>query len=280
MALNLALVGKKSLALSHSYTWRDAVLYALGVGARMPTELDYLYEASGPKVIPTFAVVPSFTTLVNVCSQLGANLMMIVHGEQKVIQHRPIPPNGTFQTVAEVTGIYDKGKGALVVVEARTTDEKGEPVFDNVFSIFVRGAGGFGGERGPEALVADVPTDRAPDFSVTERTSAEQAALYRLSGDLNPLHVSASFAKMAGFERPILHGLCTYGYACRAVLHSVCGSDPARFRSFAARFSGTVFPGDELTTQGWQTAPGSYVVRVVTQEGKVVLSNSIAEVAS
>jgi acyl dehydratase len=280
MGLNLELVGKKSDALTHSYTWRDAVLYALGVGARMPAELDYLYDANGPKVLPTFAVVPSFTTLVNVCSRLGANMLMIVHGEQKVIQHRPIPPNGTFSTLAEVTGIYDKGKGALVVVEAKTSDEKGQPVFDNVFSIFVRGAGGFGGERGPEALSADPPADRAPDFTVTEKTSPEQAALYRLSGDLNPLHVAPQIAKLAGFERPILHGLCTYGHAGRAVLHSVCGGDPARFKSFAARFSGTVFPGDELTTQGWQTAPGTYVVRVQTQDGKVVLSNSIAEVVA
>jgi acyl dehydratase len=279
MGLNFDLVGKKGDALTHTYTWKDCVLYALGVGAKLPGELDFLYEGSGPKVLPTFAVVPSFVTLVDVCGRLGANMLMIVHGEQKVIQHRPIAPNGTFATVAEVTGIYDKGKGALVVIEARTVDDKGEPVFDNVFSIFVRGAGGFGGERGPEALSADPPAGAAPDFSVTERTSAEQAALYRLSGDLNPIHVSPQIAQMAGFQAPILHGLCTYGHAGRAVLQQVCGNDPARLKSFAARFSGTVTPGDELTTQGWQIEPGRYVVRVTTQDGRVVLSNSLAEVA-
>jgi acyl dehydratase len=229
--------------------------------------------------LPTFAVVPSFKALVDIVGKLGANPMMILHGEQKVICHRPIPPSGAFSTVAEVTGIYDKGKGALVVTEARTSDESGEPVFDNVFSIFVRGAGGFGGERGPEALAAD-PPDRDPDFSHSEQTSPQQAALYRLSGDLNPLHIAPPMAKMAGFDRPILHGLCTYGHAGRAVLRHACDGDPARLRSLAARFSGVVFPGDTLITEGWNIDPGTYVVRVKTQDDKVVLQNSLAEVSS
>ena len=281
MALNMDLVGAPTEPLRHQYTWKDAVLYALGVGARMPDELDFLVEMKGPKVLPTFAVVPSFRTLVDIVGKLGANPMMILHGEQKVILHRAIPASGAFSTIAEVTGIYDKGKGALAVVEAKTTDESGEPVFDNVFSIFVRGAGGFGGDRGPEALVAE-PPDREPDFAHEQATSTEQAALYRLSGDLNPLHVSPQMAKMAGFDRPILHGLCTYGYAGRAVLHHACGGDPEKFRSLAARFSGVVFPGDTLTTRGWRIEPGGsgkYVVQVKTQDGRVVLQNSIAEVA-
>jgi acyl dehydratase len=232
---------------------------------------------NGPKVLPTFAVVPSFSALVAVTANLGVNPMMILHGEQKITLHRPIPANGEFVTVAEVKGIYDKVKGALVVVEARTTDEKNEPVFDNSFSIFVRGEGGFGGERGPEALKADPPEGKAPDFTFIEKTSPDQALLYRLSGDTNPLHASPQFAKMGNFDRPILHGLCTYGFAGRALLAHACGGDPKRFKSFAARFAGVVYPGDALTTEGWQIEPGKWVVRTKTQEDKVVLSNALAE---
>jgi acyl dehydratase len=278
MAIKLDLVGKKSDPIPFAYTWKDTVLYALGVGAKVE-DLDFLYEGRGPKVLPTFAVVPSFTSMISVAGNLGANPMMILHGEQKIILHRPIASSGKLATVSEVKGIYDKGKGALVVVEARTTDEKGEPVFDNVFSIFVRGEGGFGGERGPEAVKADPPDGAAPDFEVVEATTREQALLYRLSGDLNPLHADPSMAKFGGFDRPILHGLCTYGFAGRAILKSACGNDPAKLKSFAARFAGVVFPGDTLTTRGWKVGDGKYVVTVTTQEGKVVLSNAIAEVA-
>jgi len=280
MGLNLDLVGKKTDALVHGYGWKDVALYALGVGAKLPAELDFLFEASGPKVLPTFAVVPSFRAMATVVAQLGADMAMVVHGEQAIRLHRPIPPSGSFSTVAEVKGIYDKGKGALIVVEAATADDAGQPVFDNTFSIFVRGAGGFGGDRGPEAVSAEPPEGRDADFMVRERTSAEQAALYRLSGDENPLHISPALAKSVGFERPILHGLCTYGFAGRALLQAACGGDPARLRSFGARFSAPVLPGDELTTQGWQIAPGRWVLRVTTQDGKAVLTHSVAEVSA
>ncbi len=278
MALNFDLVGTRTEPLTHSYTWKDCVLYALGVGAKTERELDFLFEMSGPKVLPTFAVVPSFSAMASIAGKLGANMTMVVHGEQNIVLHRPIPPNGTFSTIAEVKGIYDKGKGALAVVHAQTTDDKGEPVFDNIFSIFVRGGGGFGGERGPEAVPADPPEGKAADFAITEKTSHEQAALYRLSGDLNPLHISPQMAKMVGFERPILHGLCTYGFAGRALLAGACGGDAKRFKSFAARFSAPVLPGDELTTSGWQVSPGRWIVRVTNQDGKIVLSNAVAEV--
>lgn len=276
MAIKMDLVGKTSQATPFNYTWRETVLYALGVGAQTD-ELDVLFEMNGPKVLPTFAVVPSFNALISVAGDLGANPMMILHGEQKIICHRPIPAQGKLATVSEVKGIYDKGKGALVVVEARTVDEKNEPLFDNVFSIFVRGEGGFGGERGPEALKADVPEGKVADFTETQSTLPTQALLYRLSGDLNPLHASPQFAKMGGFERPILHGLCTFGFAGRAILRHACGGDPAKLRSFAARFAGTVYPGDALTTEGWKTADKTFVIRTTTQEGKVVLSNALVE---
>jgi acyl dehydratase len=204
--------------------------------------------------------------------------MMIVHGEQQIRLHRPIPPAAKLQTLSVVRGIYDKGKGALVVVDAHTVDIDGKPVFDNTFSIFVRGEGGFGGERGPEAVKADPPAGRAPDFEVVETTRREQALLYRLSGDLNPLHADPQMAKLGGFDRPILHGLCTFGYAGRALVKGACGGDPARLRAFGARFSAVVFPGDTLTTRGWRDGD-RYLVTTSTQENKVVLANAVAEVA-
>jgi acyl dehydratase len=277
MALKMDVVGKKSEPIKHKYTWNDTVLYALGVGAKAD-ELDFLYEGRGPKVLPTFAVVPSFTALAAVAANLGANPMMILHGEQKIILHRPIPPSGEFTTVAEVKGIYDKTKGASVIVEAKTVDAKGEPVFDNWFTIFVRGEGGFGGDRGPEPLAAAPPEGKAPDWTFTEKTTAEQALLYRLSGDLNPLHADPEFARKAMLEKPILHGLCTYGHAGRAVLKHAAGGDPKRLKTFAARFAGMVLPGDELTTEGWQVEPGKCIVQTKAN-GKVVLSNSLAEIA-
>ncbi len=279
MAIKMDLVGKTSDPLSFTYTGKDTVLYALGVGAKID-ELDFLYEGRGPKVLPTFAVVPSFTSLIDVVGRLQVNLMAVLHGEQAIRLHRPIPPNASLKTRATVKGIYDKGKGALVAVEANTVDDKGEPVFDNTFSIFVRGEGGFGGDRGPEAPKADPPGGVAPDFEVTEAIPAEQALLYRLAGgDLNPLHADPSFAKMASFDRPILHGLCTYGYAGRAILRGACGGDPNRLRGFGARFAGVVLPGDTITTRGWKTSDKGYVVTVTNQAGKAVLTQGMVELA-
>ena len=278
MAIDTKLVGKKSDPLKFDYTWKETILYALGVGAK-ETELDYLVELRGPKVLPTFAVVPSFTALVNVVGNLNlANPLKALHGEQKIILHRPIPPNGKLTTVAEIKGIYDKGKGALVVVEAKSVDDKNEPVFDNVFSVFCLGEGGFGGEKQPEATIPEPPAGKAADFKVSEQTTPEQALLYRLNGDFNPLHAEPQMAKMVGYAKPILHGLCTFGFAGRAVLNSVCGGDAKKFKSFGARFAKPVMPGDTLTTEGWQVGNGQYAVRVTTQDGTVVLSNGVAEV--
>jgi acyl dehydratase len=277
MAIRLDLVGKASPPATYRYTAKDAILYALGVGARAD-ELDYLFEKNGPRVLPTFAVIPSFQSLVEITSNLGVPPETLLHGEQRIRLHRPLPPAGELSTVTEVKGIYDKGKGALILIEARTADERGEPLLDSWSSVFARGAGGFGGERGPEAHKADPPEGKPPDFSMREQTSPEQALLYRLSGDLNPLHASPEFARRGGFDRPILHGLCTYGFAGRAFLRHACGGDATRFRSFAARFAGVVYPGDALTTEGWQVEPGRWVLRTRTQDDRIVLANALAEV--
>ncbi|HKA89840.1 MAG TPA: MaoC/PaaZ C-terminal domain-containing protein [Haliangiales bacterium] len=276
MKIDRGRVGEKSAPVSYTYGWKDVVVYALGVGAKLD-ELDYLFEKDGPRVLPTFAVVPAWSALEAASASTGADPTMLLHGEHKIRLHRPIPPRGEVYTIAEVTGIYDKGKGALVTIHAETVDDEGDPVCENWFAAFVRGAGGFGGDRGAEAVRADPPDGRAPDFAMTERTLPEQAALYRLSGDLNPLHISPEFARRSGFDRPILHGLCTYGYAGRAVLRHACGGDASRLRSFAARFAGVVFPGDALTTEGWRVEPGRWVLRTKTQDGRIVLANSVAE---
>lgn len=279
-ALDLSQVGKPGRPFELTYTWKDCVLYALGVGARLPDELPFLYEQRGPRVLPTFAVVPGFHAMTDALARVRASFAQILHGEQSIVLHRPVPPQGTLSTTATVTGIYDKGKAALIMVECHTVDAQGAPLFDTVWTIFLRGAGGFGGERGPSARQVERP-GRAPDFEVTETTAPEQAALYRLSGDVNPLHIAPEVARAVGFERPILHGLCTYGHAGRALLRHACDGDPARLRSFSARFSGVVLPGDALTTRGWRTdqhGGGTHIIEVIRADGTAVLTNGVAEV--
>jgi acyl dehydratase len=277
MALNMDLIGQSTEPLAHEYEWRDVVLYALGVGATAD-ELDYVYEGRGPTVLPTFAVVPAFKSLLDTCGKIGADLLKVLHGEQAIVLHRPIPPSGSFQTTATVQGIYDKGKGALAVIEMKTTDAKGEPVFDNVSSIFVRGEGGFGGDRGPATEKLAPPEGEKPAFAITHTTSPSQGALYRLSGDYNPLHIDPEFAGKAGFDKPILHGLCTYGSAGRALIESACGGDATKLKGFSARFTGVVYPGETLTTSGWRLGDGRYVIETTTQDGRTVLGNAVADV--
>ncbi len=276
--IDVGLVGKKFAPLPFAYTPRDTILYALGVGATAD-ELDYLYEGRGPKVLPSFAVVPALAAMFQIVSELGLNPVMVVHGEQRVTLHRPIPAQGKVHTVSEITGIYDKGKGALVVAQAHTVDEKDAPLFSNQFSIFARGAGGFGGLRGPEAVRQDPPDGQAADFALTELTRPEQALLYRLSGDPNPLHADPLFAQAAGFARPILHGLCTFGFATRALIRAACAGDGNRIRQIEARFAAPVLPGDGLTTTGWRIREGRYVLRVSNQDGKDVLTHASADIA-
>jgi acyl dehydratase len=290
MAINRDLVGKKSTPLTFNYGWKDAILYALSVGAK-DSELDFAVETRGPKVLPTFAVVPSFQALIQVVGQLGLqNPLKALHGEQRIKLHRLLPPEARLTTVAEIKGIYDKGKGALVVVEAKTVDDNSAPVFDNVFSVFCLGEGGFGpspgegpgkngkNEKQPEENIPEPPAGKAPDFKVTEPTSREQALLYRLNGDYNPLHAEPQMAKMVGYDRPILHGLCTFGFAGRAVLLQAAGGDPNKLKSFGARFAKPVMPGDTLTTEGWQVSPGQWAIRVSTQDGTPVLTNGVAHI--
>jgi acyl dehydratase len=257
------LIGAPGEPVERSWNEADVMLYALAVGAgqdRGLHELDLTTENSTGlvlRVLPTFANLLASTTGSR-RSQLGDfHPSQLLHGEQAFVLYRPIPVSGTARTVGTITGIYDKGSGALVVSESTSTDvATGEPIATCRASLFVRGEGGFGGDPGPSARW-EYP-DREPDREVTMITRHDQALLYRLTGDRNPLHSDPVFAARGGFAHPILHGMCTYGYTGRALLHAVCGSDPARFISMEGRFSKTVIPGDELSVQIWIDGDSAY----------------------
>jgi acyl dehydratase len=279
MALNLACVGKTFGPYEYEYTDRDVILYALGVGATRD-ELPYLFEGdAGFRVVPSFAVIPANRALFDAIGELRADLTKLLHGEQSVKWLAPIPTSGVVRTTWCVTDVFDKGKGALAVVRAGTVDSDGKPLFENVFSLFIRGEGGFGGSRGPDAPKVEPPAGAPPDLRVEEATGPGQALVYRLSGDRNPLHASPEFATASGFERPILHGLCTFGYAIRALVRDGLGGDPARLKAVSARFTGVVYPGDRVTTEVWTVGPGRRVLRVTTDRGVTAISNFEAVVA-
>ncbi|HSP03652.1 MAG TPA: MaoC/PaaZ C-terminal domain-containing protein [Acidimicrobiales bacterium] len=274
MPINPDAVGVKSEPTRQSWTSKDALLYAVGVGAGQEPleELQYTTENSADidqKVLPTMAVVLGGGG--GAFAQIGSfNPAMLVHGEQQISLHREIPVEGEIETVSEITGIYDKGKGAVVVSEATSTlVSDGQPLFSKTMSAFIRGEGGWGGDSGP-ALEWERP-DGDPDEVVTYTTRPEQALIYRLSGDRNPLHADPKFAAMGGFDRPILHGLCTYGFTGRGLLTALCDGDSSRFRSMYGRFSSPVLPGEDLTVKVWRTGDGEAVYQTEGGDGRVVL---------
>ena len=275
MALNHSLVGVPGEPAERSWDSKDALLYAVGVGAGLGDplqELEFTTENSEgieQQVLPTYAVLIAQG---RTSGSLGDfDRAMLVHAEQAIELHRPLPVAGTVRTTSTVTGIYDKGSGALVVTENVAVDAAtGEPLATTRSSAFIRGEGGFGGERGTDAAW-DRP-DRAPDHQVTYQTRPEQALVYRLSGDRNPLHVDPKFAARGGFDRPILHGLCTYGVTGRALLHVLCDSDPARFRSMSGRFSRPVWPGESLTVSVWRPdGSDTALFQTTKDDGTVVI---------
>lgn len=261
MPLNFDLVGVDSEPAERSWTATDVLLYALSVGAGQAdplAELEFTTENSigvQAKVLPTFG---------NMIAGGGRGRRLgdfdtaaLVHAEQAFTLHRPLPTAGTSRSVSRVAGIYDKGSAALVVTESTAVDAAtGEPLVTTRGSVFIRGEGGFGGDRGPGQDW--VMPSGAPDAQVTYQTRPDQALLYRLTGDRNPLHSDPKFAARGGFARPILHGMCTYGYTGRALLHAVCGSEPARFGSMEGRFTRPVIPGDELTVSIWADGGTAY----------------------
>ena len=280
MPLDLSLVGKESAPSTFTYGWKDTVLYALGIGAKKE-ELDFLYEGRGPKVIPSFAVVPMFASMFELVGQTGGDLAMVVHGAQRVRLQAALPPSGTLVTTAKVRGMYDLRRLAVVLVDTETKDDKGIKLFDATSQIIFRGEGGFGGTTPPrEEKVAEIPKDKPADFRVEEATTPEQALLYRLSGDLNPLHADPDFAAKVGFAQgPLLHGLCTYGHMVRHVAKGACGGDATRVTGFEAKFVKPVWPGDTLVTEGWRVAPGILALQVsVKERSEVVIGGAWATV--
>lgn len=282
-------LGWESSEIKSDYAEKDVALYALGVGAgRNPTdpkELALVYEMNGAGFTP----LPTMTAAMSVWQMMRAamegqqapglnyGLDRVLHGEQYTEVLRPLPTKQKLKHRLKIKNIFDKGKGAVVVNEVRTFDEDGELLAINEISTFVRGAGGWGGERGPSSDV-NVAPERKADFTVEERTSEDQALLYRLSGDINPLHADPQFAKNFGFDKPILHGLCTFGFAARHVIGAVAGGDPKLFRSIRARFAEPVFPGETLITEIWKESPTKVIFRTkVKDRDKVVISNAAVE---
>jgi acyl dehydratase len=276
MPLNHSLIGVPGEPQERSWTSTDALLYAVGVGAGLGDplqELEFTTENSEgiiQQVLPTYAVL---LAQARPARSLGTfDRALLVHAEQSLELHRALPVAGTVRTVSTVTGIYDKGSGALVITENTAVDTAtGEPLVTTRTGTFIRGEGGFGGERGSSEPWQR--PDRAPDYQVVQQTRPEQALLYRLSGDRNPLHADPKFAARGGFSRPILHGLCTYGVTGRALLHTLCDSDPARFLGMSGRFSHPVLPGDSLVVSIWADPPadGAALFQTATQDGTVVI---------
>jgi acyl dehydratase len=274
MALDHSLVGVPGEPRERSWTSKDALLYAIGVGAGLDDplrELEFTTENSlgvEQKVLPTFGLV---IAQVPPARSIGDfDRARLVLAEQHVELHRPLPVSGTVLTSSTVTGIYDKGSDALVEFESVAVDPaSGEPIITTRSSMFIRGQGGFGGDRGTSAPWQ--PPDREPDHRVVEQTRPEQALIYRLSGDRNPLHADPTFAARGGFSRPILHGPCTYGFTGRVLLHELCGSDPARFISMSGRFSAPVIPGDSLIVSIWRGDDGTASFRTAKEDGTVVI---------
>jgi len=275
MALNLKAVGTTLGPDTFEYTADDVILYAIGIGAQ-PDELQFVYE-NGLKALPTFAVIPIRGGKLNTYGLLNLDFTKLLHGENRIELYKPLPPKAKLSATSTVKAIYDKGKGAVVINEIEAKDDKGELLFKNISSIFVRGEGGWGGDRGPSGPKNE-PPDRKPDAVVAMKTNDNQAQLYRLCGDKNPLHIDPKFAKLSGFEKPILHGLCTYGHCARAVLKTFCDNDPAKMKAFEVRFSGVVFPGETITTEMWKESDNKIILRAFTKEGNYVISNASAEI--
>ena len=274
--IDVEAVGRSVGPIEESWSTKDCLLYALGVGAGsvdVTAELDLTTECSegAPlQVLPTYAVVVA-ARLRQIYAQLGElDFTKIVHGSQEIRFRATLPANGSVLLTTEVAGLHDKGRDALIELSTSAVDPtSGREAFRSVSTLFVKGAGGWGGERGPEGPEA-VP-ERDPDLVVPMATRHDQALIYRLSGDMNPLHADPAFARRAGFEAPILHGLCTYGFTGRALLHALCDSDASRLHGMSARFSRPVEPGDGLEVQVWHVGNGVARFRTLNQRGEVVL---------
>ncbi len=282
MPIDPGAIGAKADDYTFTWTDRDTMLYALGVGcgtADLAFATDNTHDTP-QQVLPTYAVIAciGFPALAKVGD---FNFGLLLHGSQEITLHAPLPPAGELIVASEVADIQDKGEGknAIVILRARGTDPKtSEVVVETLATFVIRGAGGFGGVQGERAVAPAIP-DRAPDFTTTMPTREDQALIYRLSGDRNPLHSDPWFAQnLAGFPKPIMHGLCTYGFAGRALVADLGAGDASRITGINARFTSPVFPGETLTTSIWRTETGKAVFRTEAggadgAESRVVLDD-------
>ena len=278
-------IGFEFPASQFSYDERDLALYALGIGAPSDwldqDELKFVYEGSslGFQALPTFAVIFAKDALAAFQAGSVAGLrpepMATVHGDQALELLKPLPARATVTTSSRIAAIHDKGSGMLITLEVKSVDERGEALARSRIGLFIRGLGGYGGERGSSQRV-EIPR-RAPDIRHEEKTLDRQALLYRLSSDVYPLHVDPDMARIGGFDKPILHGLCSFGFASRAIIKRCCDNRPGRLRSISSRFAAPVFPGETLRTEIWSLGAGELAFQcLVAERGDVALSRGRA----
>ena len=275
------LMALESIGERYTYTDRETMLYAIGVGMGRdpydPNELAYVFEKEPLKTVPSMGAVLARSLFLKEC---GYDYSKIVHGEQRLTLHRPLPPEGTLIADSRVSEAYDKGEGRGAVIYSETkvrTANDDQPLFTQRSTTFARGDGGFGGPSGSGPAPHEIPS-REPDHTCTLEIRKDQALLYRLNGDRNPLHADPELAKRVGFSVPILHGLCTYGTACKAVLQTICQYDHTRITAFDARFSAPVYPGEQISTDMWiDGTTVSFRCRVEERENVTVINNGRCE---
>lgn len=277
--LNRDCVGTVSSPTRRSWTATDSVIYALGVGAG-PDELAFATDDTRgvePRAVPTMAVVLALPSREIALAMGDYDRSKLVHGSQTTIVYRPIPVAGEVEYATTITGVYDKGSGAAVETETIATDlADGEAVFVNRSVAFIRGEGGWGGDRGPASVIPK-PPEREPDRRITYDLAANQALIYRLSGDRNPLHSDPTYARRAGFDKPILHGLCTYGFVGRALIEYACDGNPDGLRAMTARFVAPMYPGDSLTVSMWRVDDDHTVFTGHRDGDQLVISGGLGE---
>jgi acyl dehydratase len=269
MAIDVDKVGAESSVHQHDYDWRDLATYALGIGARRDDELGYLFEGApgGMRSYPTYGVIPTFEPVKELMALTGIEMKQVIHAGQSLVAHRSLPTEGTLATVATLDGVYDLKRFATARVSTRT-HHGDDLVFETSWNIVVQGEGRFGGPRPPkENKGPGVPKDKPPTFERRFVTSTEQALLYRISGDTNPLHADPEVAASVGFPQgPILHGLCTFGHVARAVVLELAGGDATRLAKLAGRFSKPVWPGDTILVRGWSVDDDMVALQALVDE--------------